>query len=187
MQHSEPTPEFSRIVKADAVQRGEVVEVIEADAAERKALAERFELEAIDRLKATVRLKRTGGGEMVRVTGELEADVVQTCVVTLESVRNSVKDGFEALFAPPELVPDIDDELEFDASMAEEDIIEPIVNGRIDIGELTAQHLSLALDPYPRAPGVELPEAAVDAEEDDAVEERPNPFAALAKLKRTPQ
>ena len=186
MQHSEPTPEFSRMVKADTVQRGEVVEVIEADAAERTALAARFELEAIDRLTATVRLTRTRGGEMVRVAGELEADVVQTCVVTLESVRNSVKDGFEALFAPPELVPDADDEMEFDASMAEEDIIEPIVNGRIDIGELTAQHLSLALDPYPRAPGVELPEAAVD-EEEDAAEERPNPFAALAKLKRTPQ
>ncbi|HYH38518.1 MAG TPA: DUF177 domain-containing protein [Azospirillum sp.] len=188
MQHQVPPPEFSRTVKADAVQRGEVVEVIEADAAERKALAERFELEAIDRLKATVRLKRASGGEMIRVTGELEADVVQTCVVTLESVRNTVKDRFESLFAPPELVPEPDEEMEFDASMADEDIIEPIVNGRIDIGELTAQHLSLALDPYPRAPGVELPAVAFDDDdEDEVVEERPNPFAALSKLKRPPQ
>ena len=187
MQHQEPPPEFSRMVKADAVQRGEVVEVIEADAAEREGLAERFELEAIGRLKATVRLQRTRGGEMIRVAGDLEADVVQTCVVTLESVRNTVKDSFESLFAPPELVPDVDDEMEFDASMADEDIIEPIVNGRIDIGELTAQHLSLALDPYPRAPGVELPAAAVEEGDEEVVEERPNPFAALAKLKRTPQ
>lgn len=187
MQHQEPTPEFSRKVKADSIQAGEVVEVIEADAAERKALALRFELEAIDRLSATIRLKRARGGEMIRVVGELEAEVVQTCVVTLESVRNTVKDGFESLFAPPEMVPESPDEMEFDASMADEDIIEPFVNGRIDIGELTAQHLSLALDPYPRAPGVELPEAATDDEEEDAVDERPNPFAALATLKRSPQ
>ena len=182
MQTKVPPPEFSRIVKADSVQRGEVVEVIEADEAERAALAVRFELEAIGRLKATVRLRRTQGGEMVRVVGALEADVVQTCVVTLESVHNSVTDRFESLFAPPELVPDSPEDMEFDASMADEDIIEPIVNGRIDIGELTAQHLSLALDPYPRCPGVELPEGAED--EDEEPVERPNPFAALERLKR---
>lgn len=187
MQHHEPPPEFSRLIRADAVQRGEVVETIEADAAERQALAERFELEAIDRLTATVRLAPTRGGEMVRVTGELEAEVVQTCVVTLESVRNTVKEPFESVFAPPELVPDIPEDVEFDASMLDEDIIEPIVNGRIDIGELTAQHLSLALDPYPRAPGVELPAVAFDDAEEEVVEERPNPFAALSTLKRTPQ
>jgi uncharacterized metal-binding protein YceD (DUF177 family) len=181
MQTHVPPPEFSRIVQADSVQRGEVVEVIEANEAERTALAARLELEAIGRLKATIRLKRTQGGEMVRAVGELEADVVQTCVVTLESVHNSVKDQFESLYAPPTLVPEFPDEMDFDASMADEDVIEPIVNGRIDIGELTAQHLSLALDPYPRCPGVELPEGVEDVEE---VEERPNPFAALERLKR---
>lgn len=186
MQNHEPPPEFSRIVKADAVQRGEVVEAIEAVEAERAALAVRLELEAIDRLKATLRLTPARGGEMVRVVGELEADVVQTCVVTLEPVRSTVKDRFESLFAPPDLVPEYDDEMEFDASMADEDIIEPMPNGRIDIGELTAQHLSLALDPYPRCPGVELPEAAVEDEEEEVVE-RPNPFAALQRLKGTPQ
>ncbi|WP_448189698.1 YceD family protein [Azospirillum sp. sgz301742] len=187
MQNHVPPPEFSRLVKADSVQqRGEVVEVIEADEAERTALAARFELEAIGRLKATVRLTRTQGGEMVRAVGELEADVVQTCVVTLESVHNSVKELFESLFAPPALVPDTPDDMDFDASIADEDIIEPIVNGRIDIGELTAQHLSLALDPYPRCPGVEVPEE-LRGDEDEVVEERPNPFAALGRLKGSQQ
>jgi len=183
MQH-EPPPEFSRIVRADSVQRDEVVEVIEADADERRALAERFELEAIDRLKATVRLKRARGGEMVRAVGELEAEVVQTCVVTLEPVRNTVKDSFEALFAPESLIPEVEDEMEFDASILDEDFPEPMPNGRIDIGELTAQHLSLALDPFPRCPGIELPVAAAEDEEEEVVE-RPNPFAALDRLKRS--
>jgi len=186
MTQSVPKPEFSRTVKADDVQGREVVEVIEADEAERRALAERFELEGIERLKATVRLKRARGGEMVAVTGELEAEVVQTCVVTLDSVRSTVEDSFDALFAPEALVPDYPEEVEFDASFLDEELIEPFVNGRIDIGELTAQHLSLALDPYPRAPGVELPEAeAAEPEHDEVAEERPNPFAALERLKRS--
>ena len=180
-QHAQ-TPEFSRLVKADDVQQREVVEVIEANEAERRALAERLELEGIDRLKATLRLRRTRGGEMVEVTGELEAEVVQTCVVTLDPVRNTVRDTFEALFAPESLVPDYPEEMEFDASILEEDFIEPIVNGRIDLGELTAQNLSLALDPYPRCPGVDLP---VSDEPEEVVEERPNPFAALERLKRS--
>lgn len=197
MHHAaEPAPEFSRVVRADAVHRGEVVETIEATEAERKALAERLELEAIDRLVATVRLRSVRGGQMVRVTGELEADVVQTCVVTLDPVPAQVSDRFGALFAPESLVPDPEDEIEIDPAVAEEDIPEPMANGRIDIGELTAQHLSLALDPYPRADGVEFAgfaemDGEMDGEEpgDGASEEpeKPNPFAALERLKRPNQ
>lgn len=186
-------PEFSRMIIADRVTPGGSVEKIEAGEAERRALAERMELEAIDRLSAVVRLKRVRGGKMIQVTGELEADVVQTCGVTLESVPARVVDRFGALFAPPELLPAPEDEAEMlmDPAVAEEDIPEALVNGRIDIGELTAQHLSLALDPYPRAPGVAFEGLDEHGEEDDdaasAEPATPNPFAALAKLKRPGQ
>ncbi|WP_435539226.1 YceD family protein [Azospirillum sp. ST 5-10] len=180
--HGAPAPEFSRLVVADRMPRDEVVEEIAATEAERRALAARFELEAIDRLEATVRLRRTGG-DMVRVTGELRADVVQTCVVTLEPVRNAVAERFEALFAPESLVPEDGDEVEidFDAAALDEDVPEAMDRGRIDIGELVAQHLSLALDPYPRAPGVALPDAG---EEEAPADAKPNPFAVLERLKR---
>lgn len=189
MHHTaEPAPEFSRIVRADAVHRADVVETIEATEAERKALAERFQLESIDRLTATVRLRSVRGGQMVRVAGELEADVVQTCVVTLDPVPAHVSESFGALFAPESMIPKEEDEIEIDPNISEEDIPEPMVNGRIDIGELTAQHLSLALDPYPHAEGVEFAGYG-DADEDEegaALDEpeKPNPFAALERLKR---
>jgi hypothetical protein len=51
----------------------------------------------------------------------------------------------------------------------------------VDLGEVVAEQLALALDPYPR-----LPDAVVELP-DDPVEEaepRPNPFAALARLRR---
>jgi len=126
---------------------------------------------------------------MVRVAGELEADVVQTCVVTLEPVPARVTEQFGALFAPEAMVPDPEDEIEIDPNIAEEDIPEPMTNGRIDIGELTAQHLSLALDPYPHAEGIEFTGLIEgDDEEEDGPgapePEKPNPFAALERLKR---
>lgn len=196
MTESATPPEFSRPIRADSVSARELVETIEASEAERKALAERFELEAIGRLVAKVRLRRVRGGTMVRVSGELEASVVQTCVMTLDPVPAEVQERFDALFAPPELIvePDEDDESVFfdPASMDEETDPEPIVNGRIDIGELAAQHLSLALDPYPRSPNAAfdpiqehpMPEEGVDAVDEEEKEARPSPFAALDKLRR---
>jgi uncharacterized metal-binding protein YceD (DUF177 family) len=184
-------PEFSRPIDASTVSSKETVRTIEATPAERRALAERLDLEALDGLAATLRLRRVRG-EMVRVSGTIAADVVQTCVVTLDPVPNHVEESFEELFAPPHLVPEMDEDSIMD--FLSDDIPEPFENGRIDLGEVVAQHLSLALDPFPRAPGVEpleIIEADDETEERDAAaggtgeaeEGRPNPFAALAKLK----
>ncbi|PWC33089.1 DUF177 domain-containing protein [Azospirillum sp. TSO35-2] len=180
-----PAPEFSRTISADAVRRADLTETIEATEAERRALAERLELESIERLTATVRLRAVRGGTMVRVSGTLEADVVQTCVVTLEPVPAQVAESFEALFAPESMIDDPGDEIEIDPTLSDEDTPEPMVNNRIDIGELTAQHLSLALDPYPRAAGVDFEgyDDGPDEEEAAAEPEKPNPFIVLDRLK----
>ena len=56
---------------------------------------------------------------------------------------------------------------------------DPIVRGGIDLGQVAVEFLSLALEPYPRTPGMDIaaPQAAADAA-------RPaSPFAGLAKLK----
>lgn len=180
--------EFSRPMDASTVSSRETVRTIEATPAERLALARRLELEALDSLAATLRLRRVRG-EMVRVSGTISADVVQCCVVTLDPVANHVEDSFEELFAPPHLVPEMDEVSIMD--FLSDEIPEPFENGRIDLGELVAQHLSLSLDPFPRAPGV-APVEIVEVDEEtepgtdgggDAGEERPNPFSTLAKLK----
>ena len=206
-----PKAEFSRTIPVDRLRRGVVSEHIEANEHERQALAERFELEAIGRLTADVKLEALPN-DMVRVSGRLEAAVVQTCVVSLESVPATVSENFSALFAPPEMIGDEDGDIDIDfeaLAEAEDDLPEPIVNHRIDIGELTAQHLSLALDPYPRAPDAafeeiiehETPEGGYDAlnDEEVAAEEASDaenakgaenpvrrPFADLDKLLKKP-
>jgi uncharacterized metal-binding protein YceD (DUF177 family) len=180
-------PEFSRPVDVATIPPDGLVRTIEAKPDELRDLARRLELVAIDRLSATLRLRRVHGGETIEVSGRIDADVVQSCVVTLDPVRNRVQDDFVELFAPAHLMPEFDPESEVDLA-ALESMPEPIEGGRIDLGEVVAQNLSLALDPYPRAPGVPFVgddgEAVADGPPEES-ERRENPFSVLAKLKRS--
>lgn len=137
-------PEFSRPIDVARLSAGEAVYDIEATEGERTALAARFGLVSLERLTAHVVLRRVGGG-MVRLTASLSADPVQTDVVTLDPLPAHIEDDFALLFG------DADDD---DAALdPDAEPVEPLQNGRIDLGEAVAQQLSLALDPYPRAPG----------------------------------
>ncbi len=137
-------PEFSRPIDVARLGAGEAVYDIEATEGERTALAARFGLVSLERLTAHVVLRRVGGG-MVRLTASLSADPVQTDVVTLDPLPAHIEDDFALLFG------DADDD---DAALdPDAEPVEPLQNGRIDLGEAVAQQLSLALDPYPRAPG----------------------------------
>ncbi len=170
--HSD-SQEFSRFIEADSVGAKPIERHISANAEERVALAARFELQRIDRLEADFTLRRAGNG-VIHVKGKVQGAVVQSCVVTLEPVPASIEDEFAADFAAETERQADDEEIDFEAA----DPPEPIRNGHIDLGELAAEHLSLALDPYPRAPGARLPQASEPREAD----ERPvNPFSILKK------
>ena len=80
-----------------------------------------------------------------------------------------------------------DDKDEVDLSLDEEDPPDPIVGGIIDIGEAVAEHLALALEPFPRAPGAEFQAAEFLKSTDKIIEpakETRNPFAVLASLRK---
>ena len=53
-----------------------------------------------------------------------------------------------------------DAEIDIEVLLNEEEPPEPIVDGTIDLGGVTLEFLALALDPYPRKPGVEFTEPA---------------------------
>lgn len=175
-------PEFSRIVRVDRIPASGMALDIEAKPAERAALADRFGIPSIETLRAELTLRVLAGGAVVRVTGRIQAQVVQTCVVTLEPVPESVDERFTLSFGR-EVAEEIGAEIEL--SLDEEDPPDPIVDGAIDIGEAVAEHLALALDPFPRKPGIVFEggeeEGAGEAEEP---EEKPNPFAVLAQLRK---
>lgn len=180
---STPPPEFSRPIAVSGLAGGGLLRMeLSARANERDALARRFALLGLDRLEARVSLRRedaAGGGWLLHVEGELEAAVTQTCVATLEAVANHVHDSFAVVYAvgarqtgTTETVVDPD----------EADPPEPLEGDSLDLGELVAQHLALALDPYPRAPGAPpLDEALRPDDKRDTTGPAPetSPFSVL--------
>ena len=178
-----PPPEFARPFETEGLAGTPAVRRLEAKPDERAALARRLGLVDLRALTADLTLTRLAGG-FVRVEGALSATVVQTCVVTLDPFEATVAEDFAALFAPPDRMPEGDGLVDPDA-----DLPEPLDGTRIDLGELVAQQLSLALAPYPKAPGVTFEGASAGEEEDGTsdggeAEAARNPFAALAKLGR---
>jgi uncharacterized metal-binding protein YceD (DUF177 family) len=145
------TPEFSRPVRLDELSQQMRRYDIEANEAERAALARRFDLQGIGKLAAQVTLKSEAAGKRVRLTATIDADVVQSCVVTLDPVPAHVSTSFEVLYdrtaapAAREVVVDA----------ADLDIL-PLEGETLDIGEAVAEELALSLDPYPRAPGAQV-------------------------------
>lgn len=167
-------PELSRPVRLDRLGLSPTEVSIVADRKACEALAERFELEAIGSLRARVTIRRRPDSGWIEVAGTVEADVVQTCVVTTEPVPAAVTAELTELFDDSGEV--AGDEVILDP-MA--DTPEPISGDSIDVGEIVAQALGLALDPYPRAPGAE-PAVTVSEPEDVSSD---SPFARLAAIR----
>ncbi len=159
------TAELSRVVSVDRLPAGLVIEATPAECA---ALAGRLHIAEVRALTCRWVLRRQG--VIVEAQGALEADVVQSCVVSLEPVEQHVSDRFVVRFVPEgadgeDGDPDAPDEL-------------PYRGSSIDLGEAASEQLALALDPYPRRGDAELDPAALDP--------GGGVFGGLAALRREP-
>jgi uncharacterized metal-binding protein YceD (DUF177 family) len=161
------TPELHRPFAIERVgQSGQVV-TVEASTAECAALARRMKLPAVVALSCVFHLEREAAGTLL-ARGHLVAELVQTCVVSLEDFPAAVEEHFTVRCVPvgqetDDADPEAMDEIGYE-------------DGTLDLGEAVAEQLALALDPYPRAPDAVLPEM------DDAADI--GPFSALSELKR---
>ncbi len=167
-----PRPEFSRPLPLAAVPAAGRTETLAATPDECRALAARLALPAVRRLDARLELRPEPGGA-VRVRGRLRAAVVQSCVVSLEPVPQEIDEPVDWRVPPPGLSA----EEAFGEVEAEGPDDVEAEDGVLDLGEALAQQLSLALDPYPRAPGARL-------DPRDAGEPDRGPFGALLPLRR---
>ncbi|MEO1046272.1 MAG: DUF177 domain-containing protein [Pseudomonadota bacterium] len=170
------TPELSRLVLLS--QLDQAPQRITANVAERAALAERFGLVRLDALSASCDYHRAG--DTVQASGWLRADIVQSCVITLEDFPSHIDQPFSLRFAA-EVLDAGEDEMADMGDDADYDLM-PLENGRFDIGEAVAQTLALMLDPYPRSP--EADAALLQKGILREGEEKESPFAALGELKK---
>jgi hypothetical protein len=147
------------------------------DAKDRARLAEWVEVEEVSAFEGVIELRRLGK-DRFSYEAELEADVVQACVVTLEPVRSHISRRFHRVL---HLVPgahrfaDKGGAVTLDA--ADDDAPEEIERSRYDLAGPLLEEFVLAIDPYPRAPGVAF--EAVEPPSDSPE----SPFAVLKLLK----
>ncbi len=176
-------PEFSRLFLVQALGEDEIIERIEASEAERNAVARRLALVSLDRLAADLRLRRTEGGTVIAVSGHIEADATQSCVVSLAPLRSQVAEDFTSLYS---LAPAGTDDTGGDGGPVEVDAAgddppEALGPDGLDLGETVVQQLAIALDPYPRCDNATL-EALGWGGEDDEEAARESPFKGLKTL-----
>jgi hypothetical protein len=147
---------------------------------ERDAIARVLELLACRSLTARYSVAPKGGGHL-HVSGTVEAEVEQTCVVTLEPLVNRVADSFSVDYWPEGI--DMPEPRGGAIDVYEAPDLEPIVAGRIEIGRVIFECLAGAIDLFPRKPGVTF-EPSTTAPEGGGLDRSNSPFAALAKINR---
>ena len=149
---------------------------LEADAAQRASIAALAEVLSLARFIATVTLKKAGANRFV-LGYRLDAEVAQACVVTLEPVIAHIARDFtrELHFSGPGRRPP--EAADLDLSVPDEDEPEEIDNLHYDLAGPVLEEFLLALDPYPRCPGVAFDPAAVGDPPPES------PFAVLKSLK----
>ena len=153
--------------------------VIEATVEQRAALAAEHGLLDVRSFRADLMVRpwKAGGAE---VTGAIEADIVQECVVTLDPIESSISAEVSGLFLPE------DSKLGREGFHAGGEILldadgpdapETFSGETIDVGALAEEFFELAIDPYPRKQGADI-ETIEDEDRTDS------PFARLAALKK---
>jgi uncharacterized metal-binding protein YceD (DUF177 family) len=183
-----PKSEIERIVDLDRMGLGGAALEISASEGERAALTKRFGFLALPAFSARATVERRPGGQVV-VEGRLRGKIVQACILTLDPVTQELDDVFRIVFKQ-DLAEERDPESGEAVLSAQADAPEPLTGNLLDVGEIVAEQLALAADPYPRRPGAKLedvlpkPHAGRRAGREEG---RRYPFAGLAALRDKPR
>jgi hypothetical protein len=157
---------------------------LEASAAERQAMAGLAGVRDILAAQAAFDVVPKSGGRL-QVTGHVRARIGQTCVVTLDPIESEIDEEIDLTFAPEveaRRLADLIEQGEDDKEPREvADPPEAIVNGIIDLGRIATDALFLAIDPYPRKPGVVFETEVTAPDPED------HPFAVLKALQDNKQ
>lgn len=188
--------EFPHQIPAAKIGREIFKTTFTADERQCALLAKRYGVLSVEGVRGDAELWRETDGMTIGVRGHFTADVTQACVATLEPVKDHIEEDFEGWFldesiaksfkkakklrADTEIEDPFNPEEDEETMMPDErDEPESIVNGQVDVGELVAQYLSLAINPYPHS---EKAKAAGPVGDEDAGG-KPSPFAVLKDLK----
>lgn len=177
-------PPFSYAVKVGHISANPVTVRLAADEREREGLAVLWKVASVEELSADMQIARWKK-DGVRVRGHVTAKLTQHCVVTLEPVESVLSEDFEQIFIPEgsklaRMM--LGDTAEMILDPDGPDLPETFEGDTIDAGITVAEMVALAIDPYPRKPGIEFSDhIESDPSSGDG---KPNPFAVLKDWKK---
>ncbi len=170
-----PEVPFEKFVELSSLSEAGVDVVLAPNEAERAQIAEWSDVSAVPSFEARVTLKRISTSRF-SYSAELKADVVQPCGVTLEPVTQRIEQSFiRELHLTHATRRRPDDFVDLAPGAGEDDVPEEVESPHYNVAGPVLEEFSLAIDPYPRAPGV-----AFEAPEEEKPE---SPFAVLSRLK----
>ena len=144
--------------------------VLTADQRQREALAADHGLLSVESWRADLLVapwKRNG----VRISGKVEAEITQECVVTLEPIAATISEDIAQIYFPEDsklgrLGFHSEGEIHLDAEGP--DSPETFTGDTIDVGALAEEFFALAIDPYPRKEGASIEPAEAEAGPSDS-------------------
>jgi uncharacterized metal-binding protein YceD (DUF177 family) len=150
---------------------------ITASQTERDAIARRLGLLGLGDFTVRGRLDPLRRGRSAVFDARMTASVTQECIVSGDPVEAAIDEEIHVRLMTED---EAEARAELDLDVDEEDV-EVAAAGIVDLGDICVQYLTVALDPYPRAPGAVAPAMPEEDDADDNIV--PNPFAVLKKLK----
>jgi uncharacterized metal-binding protein YceD (DUF177 family) len=163
-----------RPVRLGELARGPVTLTLALDEAGRAALAREIGLEGLPALTGDVRI--TAWLDGAELKGRFLGTATQVCGISLEAFDQPLEAGFDIRVLPagsPNARQDDGGELTLD--LEADDPPDMLDGEEIDVEAYVVEHLALAVDPFPRKPGVEFDYADKDAA-------NVSPFAVLKNL-----
>lgn len=167
------TGPFTRILDPSSIRPDHKLAITSSDQ-DREDIARFLGILSLEFLSAQFVVNRSRKGD-VELDGAIEADLTQACVVSLAPVPQHIAEEVHRRFVPGERSPAKKREAVVEADA--EDPPDFYSSAGIDVGAVVLEHLALALEPYPRAPGVMLPDSAKTSDDDLG-----SPFAVLKSL-----
>ena len=142
-----------------------------------KEIKDILKVDDVLRFESSINVKFNKKSHRIDVNGQIDADVEQTSVISLEKFIKNYKQDFK-IFFDTELTYNQLKEMEFDFEDDTPDLLE---DGKMDLATIALEQLALILDDFPRKDGEIF---SFESEFDEETTKKNNPFAALIKLKK---
>ena len=168
---------FSYPLKLEDMSSSTQKYTLKASSDELEYITEIMKVPSVKSFNAEITVKLYKKEHLLELKGIVDADVEQVSVISLESFVKKYHNEFSLKFdtkMTPKDLKAID--FEYD-----DELLDILDNGQVDIASIAMEHLALVLDDFPRKDGEEF---SFVSEFDEETTEANNPFAVLKKLKK---